>query len=234
LATCRLLAERGASVVAIARTPPPADVRDKLAHFVEADLSTLEGCRHAVDETIRLCGRIDIFVCNHGIASTHEDKLYETDVELFRKTMATNLEGPFYLTRFVMPHMVKAKYGRCVYTSSTAEREAEPEAVAYNTSKSGLGGLMRSVCQDGAIHGITANGVLPGWVPTDMGDSFARAEAEKKGCTVEQVLHDWAQMYPPKRLVKAEEVAHAILWLASEESSGVSGESIRISLGCPV
>jgi len=92
---------------------------------------------------------------------------------------------------------------------------------------------MKSACQDGGPYGVTANAVLPGWVKTEMADLSAAQEAKDKGVTVEDIWKERAALYPPKRVVTPEEVAHTILFLASEESSGVSGESIRVALGCP-
>ena len=92
---------------------------------------------------------------------------------------------------------------------------------------------MRSVCQDGGPYGVTANAVLPGWVRTEMAERSAEAEAKEKGVTKEEIWKERSALYPPKRVVTPEEVAHTILFLASEESSGISGESIRVSLGCP-
>ena len=232
LATANLLVSNGARVMAVARTESEL-AASGLPHTVVADLSTLEGCRHAFEETIRQLGPIDILVCNHGIGSAHERPLHQTDFDTFQNSMRTNLEGPFYLTRLVMPYMVERKYGRCVYTSSTAAIDAEQAAVGYNVSKAGLCGLMRSVCIDGGPYNITANAVLPGWVRTAMAEESAQAEATAKGVTAEEVWEERAALYPPKRVVTPEEVAHTILFLASEESSGVSGESIRVSLGCP-
>lgn len=75
--------------------------------------------------------------------------------------------------------------------------------------------------------------MLPGWVRTEMAERSAIAEAKQKGVTPEEIWTERAALYPPKRVVTPEEVAQTILFLASEESSGVSGESIRVSLGCP-
>lgn len=232
LATANLLVSNGARVMAVARTESDL-AASGLPHTVIADLSTLEGCRHAFEETMRQLGPIDVLVCNHGIGSAHERPLHQTEFGTFQNSMRTNLEGPFYLTRLVMPYMVERKYGRCVYTSSTAAIDAEQAAVGYNVSKAGLCGLMRSVCIDGGPYNITANAVLPGWVRTAMAEESALAEATAKGVTAEEVWEERAALYPPKRVVTPEEVAHTILFLASEESSGVSGESIRVSLGCP-
>ena len=94
-------------------------------------------------------------------------------------------------------------------------------------------GIVGSVSQDGGPYGVTANAVLPGWVKTEMADKSAAEEAKQRGITSEQVWEERAALYPPKRVVTPEEVANTILFLASEQSSGVSGESIRVALGCP-
>jgi NAD(P)-dependent dehydrogenase (short-subunit alcohol dehydrogenase family) len=141
------------------------------------------------------------------------------------------MDGPFHLSRLVLKDMVNAGYGRVVYTSSTAGQVAEYAGSAYNCSKHGLLGLMRSVAQDGGQHGVTSNAVLPGWVRTEMAENSAKAEAKKRGITVEEVWVERARLYPPGRVVTAQEVAEVIAFLASEESSGVSGEAITVALG---
>ena len=232
LVTARLFAASGANVCICART------RSSLASAgfpsIAADLSTEAGCRSAAEQCAELLGGpIDVLVCNHGIGSAHERPLHETDADTWRQSMATNLEGPFFLTRAVMPDMVRRKYGRIVYTSSTAATDAEKAAVGYNTSKAGLCGLMRSVAQDGGFYNVTSNAVLPGWVRTEMAERSAMAEAKERGVTAEEIWKERAALYPAKRVVEIDEVAHTILFLASEESSGVSGESIRVALACP-
>ena len=133
-AAVRLFLDGGAKVMAVSRSE--ADLAATgFPYYFASDLSTKEGCRAAVDATERKLGPIDILVCNHGVGSAAERPLQETDVEEWKRSMATNLDGPFYLTRLVLPSMVKRGYGRCIYTSSTAATEAEPSAVGYNTSK---------------------------------------------------------------------------------------------------
>ncbi len=127
--------------------------------------------------------------------------------------------------------MVERNYGRIVYTSSTAATAAEHAGSAYNTSKTGLIGLMRSAATDGAAHGITANAVLPGWVRTEMAERSARAEAEERGITADRIWEERNALYRQGRVATPEEVAEMIAFLASEESSGVNGESIRVALG---
>jgi NAD(P)-dependent dehydrogenase (short-subunit alcohol dehydrogenase family) len=108
---------------------------------------------------------------------------------------------------------------------------AEPAGSAYNSSKAGLLGLMRSAAADGGANGVTANAVLPGWVRTEMSERSARAEADARGITTEQVWQERDALYLPSRVATVQEVAEMIAFLAAEEASGISGESIRVALG---
>ncbi len=228
-ATAELLAERGARVMGVART------EQQLAavglDYAVADLGTPEGCARAVEETERRLGPIEIFVCNHGIGSAHERVVWEQDLEVWDETMRINLHGPFYLSRLVLPGMIERRYGRMVYTSSTAGEIAEHAGSAYTSSKHGLLGLMRSVAQDAGPFDVTSNAVLPGWVRTEMAERSAQAEADERGITTDQVWAERGALYPPGRVATPQEVAETIAFLASEQSSGVSGEAIRVALG---
>jgi len=228
-ATAELLAARGARVMAAARSEN--ELQALGLDYVVADLGEPEGCTLAVSETEGRLGPIEIFVCNHGIGSAHEQVIWEQDPEVWRQTMRINLDGPFFLSRLVVRSMVERRYGRVVYTSSTSGQVAEYAACAYNSSKHGLLGLMRSVAQDAGPHGVTSNAVLPGWVRTRMAELSAEAEARERGIGTEEVWAERAAVYPPGRVATPEEVAHVIAFLASEESSGVSGEAITVALG---
>jgi NAD(P)-dependent dehydrogenase (short-subunit alcohol dehydrogenase family) len=199
--------------------------------FAVADLGTPEGCALAIAEAERRLGSVEILVCNHGIGSAHERVVWEQNPDVWSETLRVNLAGPFHLSRLVLPGMVGRGYGRIVYTSSTAGLIAEPAGSAYNSSKHGLLGLMRSVAVDGGAYGITSNAVLPGWVRTEMAERSALQESEDRGLTTDQVWEEREALYPPGRVATPREVAEMIAFLASEESSGVSGEAIRVALG---
>ena len=229
LATADLLASRGAKIMCVARS---VDELNAAGHdFIAADLGTIEGCEHAVRETESRLGSVDILICNHGIGSAHERVVWEQDPEVWQESMRVNLDGPFYLSQLVLPGMIERRYGRVVYTSSTAGLVAEYAGSAYNSSKSGLLGLTRSVAQDAGEFGVTANAVLPGWVRTAMAERSASYEANERGISTDEVWAERAALYPPGRVATPEEVAAVIAFLASEESSGVSGEVIRVALG---
>jgi len=228
-ATAELLASRGAKVMCVARSQQ--DLADVGLDYSVADLGSPEDCAHAVAEAEQRLGPIEILVCNHGIGSAHERVVWEQQPDVWNETMRVNLDGPFHLSRLVLPGMIERRFGRIVYTSSTAGLIAEPAGCAYNSSKHGLLGLMRSVAVDGGAYDITSNAVLPGWVRTEMAERSARYEAKERGVTTDQVWEERAAGYPPGRVATPLEVAEMIAFLASEESSGVSGEAIRVALG---
>jgi NAD(P)-dependent dehydrogenase (short-subunit alcohol dehydrogenase family) len=207
------------------------ELADVGLEYVVADLGTRDGCANAVEETARRHGPIEVLVCNHGVGSAHERVVWDQDPDVWSETMRINLDGPFHLSRLVLRGMIERRFGRIVYTSSTAGLIAEPAGCAYNSSKHGLLGLMRSVAVDGGPYGVTSNAVLPGWVRTEMAERSARHEAQDRGVTTDKVWEERAAMYPPGRVATAREVAEVIAFLASQESSGVSGEAIRVALG---
>ena len=229
-ATAELLASRGALVMCVARSKD--ELEETGLEYSVADLGTAEGCAHAVADAEKRLGPIEIFICNHGIGSAHERVIWEQDPDVWSETMRVNLDGPFHLSRLVVRGLIERQYGRVVFTSSTAGLVAEHGGSAYNSSKHGLLGLMRSVALDGGSFGITSNAVLPGWVRTEMAERSARQEAKDRDITADQVWQERAASYPPGRVVTPREVAEMIAFLASEESSGVSGEAIRVALAC--
>ena len=227
--TANLLASRGALVMAAARSEN--ELQALGLDYVIADLGTPEGCRLAVQQTQDRLGPVAILVCNHGIGSDNNRLIWEQEPEIWRKTMSINLDGPYYLSQLVVKDMIEQGYGRLVFTSSTAGQVAEYAGSAYNSSKHGLLGLMRSVAQDAGPYNVTSNAVLPGWVRTPMAETSAKAEAEQRGVTPEVVWAERAVHYPAGRVVTPEEVAEVIAFLASEESSGVNGEAVTVALG---
>lgn len=227
--TAVLLASRGAMVMCVARSEK--ELAKVGLPYTVADLGTVEGCEYAVSETAARLGPIDILICNHGIGSAHEKVIWEQEEATWDETMRINLDGPYHLSRLVVKGMVERGYGRVVYTSSTAGEHAEHAGSAYTSSKHGLLGLMRSVSRDAGAYDVTSNAVLPGWVRTEMAERSARAEAMARNITAEEVWVERAALYSPGRVATPREVAEMIAFLASEESSGVSGQAITVALG---
>ena len=232
-ATALALARRSARVLGVSRT------EDELVSLAEEapvevlaeSVATEEGCERIVAETRSRLGPPEILVLNAGIGSGHEREIWAQDTEVWRETMAVNLDGPFFLCRAVAADMKEQGWGRIVMVSSTSGEKGSPRTSAYTASKHGLMGLMRSVAQDLGPYGVTCNAVLPGWVRTEMAERSARIEAERRGVTVDEVWAERDAEYPVGRVVTAEEIAATIAFLVSEEASGVNGEGITVALG---
>jgi NAD(P)-dependent dehydrogenase (short-subunit alcohol dehydrogenase family) len=224
-----VLAAGGARVMTVARSE--AELAAVGLDYVVADLGTPEGCAEAVAETQRRLGPVDLLVVNHGIGSAHEKLVWEQDPAVWRETMRVNLDAPFELARLTVGGMCERGFGRLVFTSSTAGEKAERSGSAYTASKHGVIGLARAVAQDAGPFGDTSNAVLPGWVRTEMAERSARAEAERRQITVEEVWRERAAIYPQKRVLEPREVAEVIAFLCSDAAGAVNGEAITVALG---
>jgi NAD(P)-dependent dehydrogenase (short-subunit alcohol dehydrogenase family) len=198
---------------------------------VPLDVTDSASVAKAVERVTQELGPIEILVNNAGVGSAHERPIWEQDPSVWHETLAVNLHAPFHLTRLAAPDMVKRGWGRIVMVSSTAGQIGGAAESAYDTSKHGLLGLMRSVAQDVGSFGVTCNAVLPGWVHTSMAERSAAEVAAQRGVGVEEVWAERAAVYPAGRVVTVEEVAAAIVFLAGEEASGINGETITVALG---
>jgi NAD(P)-dependent dehydrogenase (short-subunit alcohol dehydrogenase family) len=149
----------------------------------------------------------------------------------WREALATNLDGPFYLSRLVTAEMTQRGFGRIVFVSSTAGEVGGQAQPAYCASKHGVIGLMRAIAQDVIPFGVTCNAVLPGWVRTRMADDDVAEESRRSGRTPEEIWAAHAAEYAAGRVLDPAEVAAAIAFLCSEAASGVNGEALRVALG---
>ena len=234
-ATALALAGRGARVLGVARSEDELEelAREAPVEVFAESVATEAGCERIVEEARGRLGPVEILVSNAGIGSGHERAVWEQDTAVWRETMTVNLDGPFFLTRAAVRDMKEAGFGRIVMVSSTAGEIGGARMSAYTASKHGLMGLMRAVAQDVAPFGITCNAVLPGWVRTAMAERSAALAAERRGLTVDEVWAERAAAYPGNRVVTAEEVAAAIVFLVSDEASGINAEGITVALGGP-
>ena len=132
---------------------------------VAVDITDDAAVARALAETTERIGKLDIFVNNAGIAGANA-KVWETDVEEWRKVMRINLDGHFICSRAVVPTMIKRGYGRIVNVSSIAGKEGNPTASAYSASKAAVIGFTKSLGKELAKDGITVNAITPATVDT--------------------------------------------------------------------
>ena len=185
---------------------------------VQADLSNAAEAEAAVERAIAALGGVDVLVNNAGIAQI---KLFTdlTDCE-WRQMLDTNLSSAFYVTRAVAREMIRQQGGRIVNVGSMWGKVGASCEVHYSASKAGLRGMTMALAKELGPSRITVNCVEPGVIETDMN---AALDAQTKAELAEQT--------PLCRMGKAEEVAHAVLFLASEGASFITGQILGVDGG---
>jgi len=197
-----------------------------------ADVRKIENAQAMADAALKFGGKIDILVNDAGI--TRSGGVANADVDEWMDVIATNLFGPFYIMRAVIPHMMDAGGGSIVSISSLAGIRRMPEASAYSTSKSGLIGLAQSVAFDYGKHGIRSNIICPGLTHTKNVDLMAENMGKAHGLTKEEVLKNMVRYSPMRCLVPPDEIAAAAVYFASDESTSVTGTVFSIDSGAAI
>lgn len=185
----------------------------------KADVANLSQVKQMVADSVKEFGHIDILVNNAGI--WEENKIDEMSDDDLRRTIDVNLYGTFYPLMAVVPHMKERKSGVIVNISSTAGQRGEADHSPYAATKSAVIGITKSLGPELIEHGIRVNCVAPGWVETDM--SRASLESDDAAGIVGKI--------PIGRVGTPEELAGAVLYMASDLSTFVIGEVLNVNGG---
>jgi ketoreductase len=180
-----------------------------------------------VERAVGRFGQIDILVNNAG--ATAPTPLDQPDDEAWQRVVSVNLDGPYYLTTRVLPHMPDG--GRMIYISSVTGKFGAPGAAAYCAAKHGLIGLVRTVALELAPRKITANALCPGWVETEMAKSVMEGLAEKTGRSYEEFRGVALRQVPLNSMIEPEEVAALVRFLVSPEARNITGQAYNICGG---
>lgn len=189
--------------------------------FVRADVAVEADVKNLVEATLRAYGRLDIAFNNAGIESSVVKPTHEQDDADFDRVFAINVKGVYLSLKHEIPAMLKTGGGSIVNTSSVAGLIGMPGAGPYVASKHAVIGLTKNAALEYAKLGIRVNAVAPAAIETPMFDRFT-----------ETVPRDFlASLHPIGRVGKPEEIADAVLWLSSPQSSFVTGQTITVDGG---
>jgi len=224
-AIARKLASEGASIaiidVNLEKAKATADDIKKLGVETEAykaDVSNTSEVQKVVDEIFEKFKRIDILVNNAGITrDTLMMRMTEQDWDL---VININLKGAFNFTKAVTKIMAKQRNGSIINISSVVGLFGNAGQANYSASKAGLIGLTKSTAKEFAIRNVRANAIAPGFIKTAMTDKLSK-----------EVIDKYLENIPLKTLGTPEDVANAVLFLASDLSSYITGEVIRVDGG---
>jgi len=188
------------------------------ARSIKFDVADTAACAAAVDEVVKGAGRLDVLVNNAGVAIDGlAVRIKDGDWD---RTLDTNLKGAFALCRAAARPMMKQRSGSIVNLTSVVGETGNVGQAAYAASKAGLIGLTKSLARELASRNIRVNAVSPGFIDTDM---TAGLSAELKAKMTETI--------PLGRLGSADEVARAVLFLAGDAASYVTGEVLKVNGG---
>ena len=230
----QLLAREGARVAlgdvepgGLERTAASITAAGGTALALAGDLTEEAPAQRLIDACVERFGRVEILV--NVVGGSRNAKIWEMRVEDWDFVLRLNLRSTFLCTRAAVPHMIRGGYGRIVCMSSGA-REGTPWTAyyqggsAYSAAKAGVHGFVRDVALELAEHTITVNAVAPGPIDTErFGPGLRKLN--------ETVEYSPNHMTPLRRLGQPLEVAHAVLFLASEEASYVTGHTLAVTGG---
>ena len=185
---------------------------------VQGDVSNFEDCENVVKETIEKFGRIDVLVNNAGI--TKDMLLARMKEEDFKQVIDVNLVGTFNVTKNVISYMMKARSGRIINISSVVGISGNAGQSNYAASKAGIIGFTKSLAKEVASRNILVNAIAPGFIQTSMTDVLK-----------DEIKEEIAKAIPLKRMGTADDVANLVRFLASEDSSYITGQVINVDGG---
>lgn len=189
---------------------------------IAADVSNFEAVENLVAQTVKEFGRLDVMVNNAGIGPnllrTHESFLHDWD-----KVIAVNQTGVFYCMKVALVQFLKQGGGNIVNIASLAGLKASPNNISYSASKFAVVGMTKSAAMEYATKNIRINAVCPGYTESALLDQLIAAKPE-----MDAILKS---VIPMKRYGKATEIAEAVVWLASDNTQFITGQTITLDGG---
>ena len=185
---------------------------------IQCDVSNSDSVTNMVKETVDHFGKIDILVNNAGI--TRDNLLMRMKENEWDDVMNINLKGVFLCTKAVTRQMMKQRYGRIINISSVVGVSGNPGQANYVAAKAGVIGLTKTSAKELASRGITVNAIAPGFISTEMTDQLT-----------EDIQNEMLKMIPLAQFGEPKDIAHSVVFLASDDSRYITGQTIHVNGG---
>ena len=179
-------------------------------------------------------GRIDILVNVAGVTGPIETPVQDIAVEDFDYVITANVRGTFLPIKHVMPTMIAQKAGKIVNIGGTSGLRGYPMRTSYSASKWAVRGITRTVALEAGAHNINVNAVCPGIVETPRMQKLCEEKARVRGWTTEEVYEEYVQDMALKRVTTPQDIANAVLFLASDDSRNMTGQEVAVDGGWDV
>src|SRR5207302_6270232 len=239
---CLALAREGAHLALAAREVAPLE---KLSGEIEklgrralvepTDVTDEAAVQRFVERTkSAFGGRIDVLVNAAGVTGPVETPVWEIKTEDWDQVLAVNVKGTFLPIKHVLPTMIAQRYGKIVNISGTSGLRGYKLRAAYSSSKWALRGLTRTVALEVGPYNVNVNAVHPGIVAGDRMDRLCREKARARGSSPERVHEAYVQEMALRRVTTARDIANAVLFLASDASKNMPGQSVTVDGGWDV
>jgi len=237
LATAQAFAAEGCRVAMCARSGQKleaagGEIRKKSGAevFTQAfDVTDASAVHDFTEAVAGKFGAVDICVTNAG--GPPAKGFLAASIEEWRKALDANFLSAVYFAREVIPHMQRKRWGRIITLTSVSTKQPVPDLVLSNAVRAAVVGLMKSLANEFGKDGILVNNVAPGYTATDRLKELARSRSAAQRKSEEEIFAGWANDTALKRVAEPQEVADAIVWLASERASYITGQTILVDGG---
>jgi 3-oxoacyl-[acyl-carrier protein] reductase len=222
--TALIFAQEGATVIIWDMVDAGFELEKELGEaglsvsFMKVSVTNPDELQNAAETVIQQYGKIDILINNAGI--TRDRSLLKMSHEEWQQVIDVNLTGVFNCTKAVIPYMVEKQYGRIICTSSVVGITGNFGQTNYSATKAALIGMVKTWAKELGKFNITANAVAPGFIRTEMTAQMP-----------EEVQKQMIAGIPLKRMGTAEDIAHAYLYLASDEAGYINGHTLSVNGG---
>jgi NAD(P)-dependent dehydrogenase (short-subunit alcohol dehydrogenase family) len=237
------LAEEGAHVVVAAREAPPLDALVERLHVLErtrrylavpTDVTVEAQVAGLAQRTLREFGRIDILVNAAGVIGPIETPLHKIEPAAWDSVLSVNLRGVFLCCRAVVPAMIEQRYGKIVNIAGTSGLRGYRNRAAYSSSKWAVRGLTRTLALEVGRYNVNVNAICPGVVEGGRMSTIIAEKSRVRGTPSDDVLGEYIGEMALRRFTAEDDVAHAVVFLASEDSRQITGHDLIVDGGWDV